>query len=301
MGKPDQLLKYMFEIEAPKVTHAAAIFKTAPEIATTEVTPDGLLSTATPAALQDLPYPWPLLEREAVLDGKMPGDHLDPVAFERCLWRRHARQIQRVVKEFADPWPAECAAWIVAPYNPTWFAEWEAKGLLRFESVASGVTRIHPSFYPIVWVAANDLPLDESLIPFLLARTGRKLKEFVAWVVHVRPPEWLAKVVQSHPEVAAMMPDFKPNLSPEDKRRIVEGLRRSLDAYPEAGDEISKRADLSRLHRLFEQRLKRPLGKNERHTLGTRFDVLGADRLGDVVLNLSAEELVAWLADPAAH
>jgi len=32
-----------------------------------------------------------------------------------------------------------------------------------------------------------------------------------------------------------------------------------------------------------------------------RLESLGADRLGDVVLDLSAPELAAWLADPAAQ
>lgn len=308
MGKPDQLLKYMFEIEAPKATHAAATFKSAPEIATSELTPDGLLTTTAPSALQALPHPWPLLEREAVLDGKMPGDHLDPLALERCLFRRHARQVQRIEKEFAKPRPSHCAAWVIAPHNPAWFAEWEKEGLLRLEAVAPGVTLVQPSLYPIVWVAANELPLHEALIPFLLARRGRKLKEFVAWVVHVRPPEWLAKVVQSHPEVAAMLPEFKPNLSPEDKLRIVEGLRKSVVAYPEAVEDLivesrnegRRQERLAQLVRLCVRQLRRPLTENEQYTLAARLDREDADHLVDFVLDLAPERLAAWLADPAA-
>ena len=112
MGRPDQLLKYMLELEAPQATHDAVTFKAAPEIPTTELSPDGLLVTTTPELLTTLPAPWCLVHREVVVDGKMPGDRLDPLTVERCLWRRQARQVQRIEKEAADPAP-EFAA--VAP------------------------------------------------------------------------------------------------------------------------------------------------------------------------------------------
>jgi hypothetical protein len=54
------------------------------------------------------------------------------------------------------------------------------------------------------------------------------------------------------------------------------------------------------LARQFEKRLGRALGETERAALAERLDRLGAERVGDVVLLLSAEALAAWLADPAA-
>jgi hypothetical protein len=311
MGRPDQLLKYMLEVEAPQVTAQAATFRRAPEIATTELTPDGLLSTETPERLPGLPAPWPLLVREAVVDGKMPGDHLDPLAFERCLWRREARQVQRLETEkdaVKEPWPAYCAAWIVAPHLPEWIGEWGRLGYLEPKTVAPGCTLIHPSLFPILWVAANELPLHEALIPFLLARSGPKLKEFVRWVVHVREPEWFARVVRSLPEVAAMLPEFKPDLSPDDQRRVIEGLKQSLQAYPEAGADILAEGvekgtahGLAPLVHLFSRRLGRDLSDVERRVLAERLNAVGADRLGDVVLDLEPGELNGWLADPKAQ
>jgi isocitrate lyase len=53
--------------------------------------------------------------------------------------------------------------------------------------------------------------------------------------------------------------------------------------------------------RLFSRRLQRALTDVERAVIVARLDTLGADRLGDVVLDLSAPELSAWLADPAAR
>jgi hypothetical protein len=50
----------------------------------------------------------------------------------------------------------------------------------------------------------------------------------------------------------------------------------------------------------FERKLGRPLTIEEGRRLRDRFDRLGADRVGDVVLDLSSKALAAWLADPAA-
>jgi hypothetical protein len=54
------------------------------------------------------------------------------------------------------------------------------------------------------------------------------------------------------------------------------------------------------LAHLFERRLGRTLSTDESATLLVRLDKLGADRLGDVVLDLPADELAAWLANPDA-
>jgi hypothetical protein len=51
----------------------------------------------------------------------------------------------------------------------------------------------------------------------------------------------------------------------------------------------------------FERRLGRPLRDEERAYLRARTEALGPDRLGDLVLDLSVDELAAWLADPDAR
>jgi hypothetical protein len=57
---------------------------------------------------------------------------------------------------------------------------------------------------------------------------------------------------------------------------------------------------LAPLERMFARRLGRALTPTERATLVRRLDTHGADRLGDVVLDLSEGELAAWLDDPNA-
>jgi hypothetical protein len=49
------------------------------------------------------------------------------------------------------------------------------------------------------------------------------------------------------------------------------------------------------------RRAGRPLTEAEQATLLTRFDRVGPDRLGDVVLDFTPAELAAWLADPDAR
>ena len=104
-----------------------------------------------------------------------------------------------------------------------------------------------------------------------------------------------------------MMPPFNPDLSPEDRQRIIDGLRACIEAYPELRDYVIEKARrqewLHRLGRLFERRLKRSLTENERQTLEARFDAFGDDRLCDVVLvlNFTAGDLAGWLADPNAR
>ena len=51
----------------------------------------------------------------------------------------------------------------------------------------------------------------------------------------------------------------------------------------------------------FARKLARPLSESERAQVLDRLARLGPDRLGDVVLDLDATALAAWLADPAAR
>ncbi|HEU4404895.1 MAG TPA: hypothetical protein VFS43_06345 [Polyangiaceae bacterium] len=82
------------------------------------------------------------------------------------------------------------------------------------------------------------------------------------------------------------------------KQGLAKGIEQGIERGIESGIEKG-RAQL--LERLFERRLGRPLGESERGTLARRLAALGADRLGDLALELSAEGLTAWLSDPHAR
>lgn len=78
-------------------------------------------------------------------------------------------------------------------------------------------------------------------------------------------------------------------------------------AKAERAAEIARVRDLARadgmrpLIRLLERRIARPFTDAERTSLSARFDLVGPERLGDVVLDLSPDALAAWIADPDAR
>lgn len=77
---------------------------------------------------------------------------------------------------------------------------------------------------------------------------------------------------------------------------FAEGLKKKHEEGLKEGIEEG----LKPLAHQFERRLGRALTDDEHRTLRERFDRLGSDRLGDVVLDLSPEALAAWLAEPNA-
>ena len=82
-------------------------------------------------------------------------------------------------------------------------------------------------------------------------------------------------------------------------QQLVEALEReAMEKGIERG--VAKGAAGAFAHQ-FERRLGRALRDDERACLRERTERLGPDRLGDVVLDLSADELAAWLADPNAR
>ena len=68
-----------------------------------------------------------------------------------------------------------------------------------------------------------------------------------------------------------------------------------------AGMQQGMQQGIALLLRQFSRRLDRALTDDERAAVTARLNTLGADRLGDVVLDLSALDLAVWLGDPAAR
>jgi len=64
--------------------------------------------------------------------------------------------------------------------------------------VAPGCYRIGPDWLSTFWIAANELPLMDELVPFLVARTGQSLDAFVRWVKTRRPLPWLLRVLDHY-------------------------------------------------------------------------------------------------------
>ena len=174
---------------------------------------------------------------ELVLEIKMPGDHLDMLAIDRAVLRRNARQVQRR-EESKTPWDGEEALWIVAPHVPAILSERRTLDL-----VATGVYRVNPSPFGFLWIAANELPLADELIPFLIARSGRPLDAFVGWVKNRRPIEWLLRVLAYLPMSTAAHEDLRSYVFPKTDDPVVRARQRmiaewAVESSPEMRDKL---------------------------------------------------------------
>lgn len=331
MGKADQLAKRIFEEETERVTGRRVRFEVPPEVPVGALGPDGVVCVAEATAdVTGLSAPWCRLRREATLEAKMRGDHMDRAATARAELRRHARWVrhlealrERSTAEPADPDRGDAleaaaaddfALWVLAPHVPRWLRRAAARGMVTLELVAPGCWKVGPRDYEFLWVAANELPLRVELVPLLLARTGKALGAFLRWAAGVMGAPWVVRVVQELPMDPELAEEFRP--IPEDEesqhRIKLDMLRTVVPLYPELVEELERGAiergikrgierGMLPVFRLFERKLSRTPTEREHGEIVRRLSVLGADRLADVVLDLDGAQLAAWLADPDAH
>ena len=84
----------------------------------------------------------------------------------------------------------------------------------------------------------------------------------------------------------------------QGRRKIAGGRWRGCDKPPARAPHVHP---LPRVHRANPRVSQVPLTEAETATLVARFDTVGPDRLGDVVLDLTPDALGAWLTDPDAR
>lgn len=311
MGRPDQLAKRVLQEETSKVTANRVTVEVPPEVPVGALQPDGVVRVAFAPGLDELDAPWSTLRHEATLDMKMPGDHTGRSSFARCELRRHARWVQHLESKPAptSPDPRDFAMWVAAPHLPQWLRDDAARGTLTLVSFAPGCWRVGPHDHDALWIAANELPLREDLLPLLIARSGKPLIEFLGWSMSVRGPEWVRKVIQDMRMSADTAEESLVYPDDEAEQTLIKTrlTKRLLECYPAAANEILEKAReegvekaLAAITRQFERKLARTLSKAEHQVLLSRLDTHGPERLGDVVLDLQPVELDAWLSDPLA-
>jgi hypothetical protein len=304
VGRLDQLAKQTFAEETELVTRGAFAWQIPPEIGLFEVRGDGLLLVRDSAAVASLSAPWVFagVHDEILVELKMQGDHLDQHAIERALLRRQVRQVQRL-EQSASAWRGAEPLWMIAPNVPEVLAQVHEVTIL-----APGCYRVGPSSFTFLWIAANELPLRDDLIPFLVARSGRALDEFARWVSAHRSAEWLLRMLQILPMSTSVREELLRYIPQTDdpeirarQRHITEVL---VDLNPEVRNKLVKEGikqglEMAMSH-MAERRLGRPLQQAEQAMLAQRLERLGAARVEDVILSFSADALAAWLADPSA-
>jgi hypothetical protein len=293
------------------LTRGAAAWQGPVELGLSEVRLDGLLRLLAPERLATLAAPWSLAgtSDEVVLELKLPGDHLTRVALERALLRRQAYEVKRLEAAVAAGAEVETLGpvplWLVAPHLPRWLGTRPA--------LAPGCYELRDAPFHFVWVAANELPLRDELIPFLVARSGAALVEFLRWVAGRRPWGLVLRMIQFLPMTPAVRAELERYFPETDDPQVREGQRfivqMLLRKDPEAGRPLVEKGRQEGLEqgraleceRLYERRLGRALREGERATLHERWSRLGAERVEDMLLDASAEALAAWLTDPVAR
>ena len=78
-----------------------------------------------------------------------------------------------------------------------------------------------------------------------------------------------------------------------EARGIEQGIERGIERGIEQG--------LAPLLGQIARKLRRALTDDDRRAIATRLDLVGPERLGDVVLDFNGDALAAWLADPDAR
>jgi hypothetical protein len=200
VGRLDQYAKEIFDTETPVVTRGAAFWQPPSEISLTEVRLDGRIFVRDPALLATLPLPWADAgaSDEIIFETKMQGDHVDLRASERACLRRQARQVQRM-EDPGAPWDGDLPLWMLASRVPAILRQRRT-----FRKIGDGCYRVETGAYPYLWIAANELPLQEELIPFLIARTGGALDELGRWIRGRRSPDWISRMVEYLPMSTAV-------------------------------------------------------------------------------------------------
>jgi hypothetical protein len=227
-----------FAEETERITGGAAGWQDPPEIRLEKVQSDGLLVIRRPRLLEHLAAPWSVarLHVEVMLELKLAGNHLDRKEVERALLRRQARQVQRV-EEQGGTWLGEEPLWLVAPHVPEWLVE--MRGPAR---AAPGCYWIEPQWQRFLWIAANELPLLDELVPFLLARSGQSLDEFVRWVAPRRPIDWVLTMLEylpmSMPTREELLWRFGKVEDPEIEARRQRILEVLLEASPQTQQKL---------------------------------------------------------------
>lgn len=242
MGYLELFAQRTFAEETERITGGAAGWQDPPEIRLEKVTSDGFLVIRRPELLEHLAAPWPEARShgEVMIELKLAGNHLDRKAVERALLRRQARQVQRLEEQ--DPaWLGQEQLWLVAPHVPEWLdAAW------RPVHFAPGCYWVEPNRF--LWIAANELPLLDELMPFLLARSGQALDELGRWVAPRRPLEWVLGMLEYLPMSTLTREDllwrFGKSEDPEIEARRQRILEVLLEASPKTQQQLIEQGRL---------------------------------------------------------
>ncbi len=247
VGSPDQLSKRIFAEEIPSLFGPDVTFQAGVDLAFAEFRLDGLLRLASSLDLSTMPGPWSFLRRGyAAVETKMPGDHTDRAAFARAMAPRQLVAVDLMERKPPDPGPV--ALWMVAPHAPEWL--WDDH---KPQWLDLGCYRLPHGPIEVLWIAANELPLRESLLPFLVARSGRNLVELVRWSLGKRPAAWVARVLTWSSMSPELIRELEAEMkayglargeTEEERERQRQAAKLMLLMVPEVSEELRHQGEL---------------------------------------------------------
>lgn len=247
MGHQDQFAKRTFAEQTERITQGAIAWRDPPELQLVKAQLDGQLLVLYPSQAAQLPPPWShaQISDEVAVEIKMPGDHLGLPSFERAVLRRQARQVERIDKAFAATpivTPPTLPLWMIAPHVPSWIHR-----VFKLIPLSQGCYQLHPFPFSFLWISANELPLHDNLIPFLVARSGVKLDEFGRWAMHRCAPSTFASILRYTNMSSDVKLEWWQNMPADDVKRYPAVRRRTreiifglLSVMPDIADELKE-------------------------------------------------------------
>lgn len=168
-------------------------------------------------------------------------------------------------------------------------------GLRPLRGWPSGVYGSVPGFALQV-VSVSALPATRDTLALRLFGRGRVLRSAGVELLALPEDAWERRLLPMLLRWRTQIPEL-PALRSPDEEDFVDNAQQILDEWERRATDRG----LAPLMRQFERRLGRPVVEAEREVLRDRLGTLGPERLGDVVLDLSAADLSAWLGDPRAR
>jgi hypothetical protein len=189
--------------------------------------------------------------------------------------------------------------WIVSSGRPV--SAWPAFGFVPAVGWPRGVYDTLPGLR-LKLVVLTKLPRTrETLLVRLLGR-GAVLQHALRDLLALPPGSWERTVVLLvFARLRFDLPQDPHDLAEEEEELAVTSQQIVEALQHEAMEKGVEKGAAGVVAHQFERRLRRALRDEERARLRERTETLGPDRLGDLVLDLSVDELAAWLADPDAR
>jgi hypothetical protein len=185
--------------------------------------------------------------------------------------------------------------WIVSSGRPG--SALPAFGFVPAEEWPSGIYDTLPGLR-LKLAVLTELPRSRETLLVRLMGRGAVLKHALSELLALPRDSWeRSAVLPVFARLRFELPSEPYNRTVEEEelavtsQEMVEALQR----------EAMEKGAANTVAHQFERRLGRALRDEERACVRERIETLGPDRLGDVVLDLSADELATWLADPKAR